>query len=295
MNATQYVRPKDVAEALAVLGAHTPDAQVIAGGTDLLPVMRKSRFENGDGDDARGLVLVDVGRLDELTGIREEGGFLHVGGAATMAAIEASPLLKQKAAVLADAARSVGSPLVRNRATVGGNLATASPSADTAPALLALDAVVTVAGASGERQVPIADFFRGYRATALEAADVIRDISIPVPSPAASGAFRKVGLRTADAISVVCVAAVLEMDGDTCSSARVALGAVAPVPLRALAVEEALTGRRVDVAAARDAAKRVHAHISPIDDVRASAEYRRWVAESVVARTILQAAGIEDD
>jgi CO/xanthine dehydrogenase FAD-binding subunit len=153
---------------------------------------------------------------------------------------------------------------------------------------------VTVVSARGERRVPVADFFRGYRTTVLEAADVIKDVVIPIPPPGASGAFRKVGLRNADAISVVCVTTVLEMDGDTCRSARVALGAVAPVPLRALAVEEALRGTRIDAAAAREAARRVHEHISPIDDVRGSAEYRQWVAESVVARTILKAAGIED-
>jgi CO/xanthine dehydrogenase FAD-binding subunit len=295
MNPTRYVRPKDLLEALAVLEASTPNARIIAGATDLLPMMRKTRYDSGSGDDATMSILVDVGSLDELVGIREDDGYLHIGGAATMAAIEASPFISERVPVLAEAARSVGSPLVRNRATVGGNLATASPSADTAPALLALDAAVTIAGARGERQVAIADFFRGYRTTALETAEVITDIVIPVPPPTAAGAFQKVGLRNADAISVVCVATVLDMDGDTCRGARVALGAVAPVPLRAAAVEEALQGTRLTAVTARAAAKRVHEHISPIDDVRASAEYRLWVAESVAARTILQAAGIEDD
>lgn len=299
MNVTEYIRPKSLDEALAALDAHGPEALLIAGGTDLLPVMRKTRYAEpaGRGDVVPAArVLVDVGRLDEIGGIGEEDGFLRVGGATSIAAIAGSPLIKQKAPVLAAAALSIGSPLVRNRATVGGNLATASPSADTAPALLSLEAVVRLTSAKdGAREVALSDFFVGYRSTVLRDTEVITDVLIPVPSPRSAGRFEKVGLRTADAISVVCVATVLELDAGTCLMARIALGAVAPIPVRALAVENALEGRRIDADLARTAAQLVHEHISPIDDVRGSGTYRTWVAEAVVARTIMQIAGTEDE
>jgi carbon-monoxide dehydrogenase medium subunit len=295
MNFGQYIRPADLGEALAALATHGADALVIAGGTDLVPVMRKTRYEaeGGGGNEAR--ILVDVGRLAEIDGVHEAGDAIRVGASCTMSAIAASALLNEKAPVLVEAAKTVGSPLVRNRATVAGNLATASPSADTAPALLALDARVRLASAAGGvRELPLDEFFVAYRRTALADGELITDVLIPLPSPTTRGRFEKVGLRSADAISVVCVAAVLEMEGTTCTKARVALGAVAPVPVRARAVEKALEGRDVDAATARASASLVHEDIAPIDDVRGSGAYRRLVAEAVVARTIMQTAGTGD-
>jgi CO/xanthine dehydrogenase FAD-binding subunit len=292
VNFGQYIRPADLGEALAALATH--DALAIAGGTDLVPVMRKTRYAaEGDGNGTR--VLVDVGRLPEIDGIGVEGDVIRLGGASTMAAIAASALLNERAPVLVEAAKTVGSPLVRNRATVAGNLATASPSADTAPALLALDARVRLASAAGGvRELPLDEFFVAYRRTALAEGELITDVLIPAPSRTTRGRFEKVGLRSADAISVVCVAAVLEMEGTTCAKARVALGAVAPVPVRARAVETALEGHIVDAATARASARLVHEDIAPIDDVRGSGAYRRLVAEAIVARTIMQAAGTGD-
>jgi carbon-monoxide dehydrogenase medium subunit len=296
VKAARYIRPASLDEALAKLAARGGEALVIAGGTDLLPEMRKTRYTGGGGGNGSqgSRTLVDIGLLEEITGVSEADGVIHVGGAATMATIAASPLLAEKAAVLVAAARTVGSPLVRNRATIGGNLATASPSADTAPALLALEAGVRLASAQGVREVPLSGFFTGYRHTELAETELITDILIPVPTQRSAGRFEKVGLRSADAISVVCVATVLEMDGARCLKARIALGAVAPVPVRALAVERALEGRDLGPGVVRECARLVHEHIAPIDDVRGSGEYRRQVAEAVVARTIMQASGTED-
>jgi CO/xanthine dehydrogenase FAD-binding subunit len=298
MRVGSYVRPASLDEALAALETHGAGALVIAGGTDLVPVLRKTKYAsaggNGDGAGERPRILVDVGLLREIAEAREADGVIHVGGGMTMAAIATSPLLNEKTPVLVAAARSVGSPLVRNRATVGGNLATASPSADTAPALLALDARVRLASAEGVREVSLDEFFVAYRSTLLRETELITDILAPVPSTGTVGRFEKVGLRNADAISVVCVATVLELDRTKCLKARVALGAVAPVPVRALAVEQALVGRDIDAEVARECARLVHEHIAPIDDVRGSGEYRRWVAEAVVARTIMQTVGTGD-
>jgi CO/xanthine dehydrogenase FAD-binding subunit len=226
-----------------------------------------------------------------LCGVREDGDVLEIGAATTMGVIAAHPLVRELVPVLAAAAASVGSPLVRNRATVGGNLVTASPSADTAPALLAADATVRIAAAGGSRELPLTEFFIDYRKTALEPAEILTHVLVPlVGRPGVYGRFEKVGLRNADAISVVCAACEVELEGSTVRAARIGLGAVAPVPVRALAVESALKGKVLtpDVAAA--AAQLVHEHISPIDDVRASGRYRGWVAEAVVARMATEIA-----
>jgi aerobic carbon-monoxide dehydrogenase medium subunit len=290
MKLESYVRPARLDEALAALAEPGVKTLVVAGGTDLVPMMRKMRM-NGtlDGDDPR--VVLDLSKLDDLCGIREAGGMLEIGAATTMSAIVAHPAVKDLVPVLAAAAATVGSPLVRNRATVGGNLVTASPSADTAPALLAAGAVVRLAGAAGgSRELPLTEFFVDYRKTALQPGEIVTHVLVPLAGRPVAGRFEKVGLRNADAISVVCAACEIELDGSTCRAARVGLGAVAAVPVRALAVEAALRGREITGDVAEKAARLVHEHIAPIDDVRASAQYRGWVAEAVVARLITDTA-----
>ena len=288
MKLESYVRPAGLEDALAVLAEPGAQPLVIAGGTDLIPAMRKMRM-NGTGvaGDGAPRVVLDLSKLEDLCGIREVDGMLEIGAATTLGAIAAHPSVKGLASVLAAAAASVGSPLVRNRATVGGNLVTASPSADTAPALLVADAMVRLAGAQkGSRELPLSDFFVGYRKTALLPGEIVTHVLVPLGGRPVPGRFEKVGLRNADAISVVCAACEMELEGGTCRTARIALGAVAPIPVRALAVESALRGREITEDVAAECARLVHEHISPIDDVRASARYRGWVAEAVVSRMI---------
>jgi aerobic carbon-monoxide dehydrogenase medium subunit len=290
MKLESYVRPAGLDEALAALAEPGVKTLVVAGGTDLVPMMRKMRM-NGtlDGDDPR--VVLDLSKLDDLCGIREVGDVLEIGAATTMGVIVAHPAVKELVPVLAAAAATVGSPLVRNRATVGGNLVTASPSADTAPALLAAGAVVRLAGAAGgSRELPLTEFFVDYRKTALQPGEIVTHVLVPLAGRPVAGRFEKVGLRNADAISVVCAACEIELEGSTCRAARIGLGAVAAVPVRALAVEAALRGHEMTDEAAAEAARLVHEHIAPIDDVRASAQYRGWVAEAVVARLIIDTA-----
>ncbi len=291
MKLESYVRPAGLEAALAVLAEPGLKPLVVAGGTDLIPMMRKMRMSgtlsNGDGP----RVILDLSKLVALCGIREEGGMLEIGAATTMGVIAADPSVRRLVPALAAAAVSVGSPLVRNRATVGGNLVTASPSADTAPALLAAGAVVRLAGAeAGPRELPLCEFFVEYRTTALQPGEIVTHVLVPLAGRPVAGRFEKVGLRNADAISVVCAACEIELDGLTCRAARIGLGAVAAVPIRALAVESALQGREITVDVAAECARLVHQHISPIDDVRASAQYRGWVAEAVVARLITDTA-----
>ena len=290
MTLESYVRPADLEEALAVLAQPGPKPQVVAGGTDYVPMTRKMRMNGMLSDDGPS-VLLDLSKLEDLCGVREAGGMLEIGAATTMGVIAAHPYVKELVPVLAAAAASVGSPLVRNRATVGGNLATASPSADTAPALLAADATVRLAGGEGgSRELPLSEFFVAYRTTALQPGEIVTHVLVPLAGRPVGGRFEKVGLRNADAISVICAACEIELDGSTCRAARIALGAVAPVPVRARAVEAALQGRVLDERVAADCARLVHKDISPIDDVRASGRYRGWVAESIVARMITDIA-----
>ncbi len=309
MTDTRYLRPRSLKEALEMMGEHWPGAKLLAGGTDLIPLFRAAKYSSDSSSASLGLqggckcgdcriepfpdVLVDVGDLDEIKGIRRNDGVLEVGAATVIADIASDPLLNETVPILADAARSIGNPLVRNRATIGGNLATAAPCADTAPPLLALDAIVQLASPEGRREMPIADYFLEYRTTSLRETEMIEGLLIPIPSEEWAGGFEKVRLRRSGAISVASVAAMVQSDGATCLSARVALGSVAPIPLRAAAVEAALEGRRIDAELVMDCSRLVQQHISPIDDLRGSAEYRRWVTEAVVARTLLRAAGIE--
>jgi len=305
----RYLRPRTLDEALEMMGDHWPGAKLLAGGTDLIPLFRAAKYSSDS--ELAGLgsqggckcgecrivpfpdVLVDVGGLDEIKGIRKNDGFIAVGAATVIADIASDPLLNEKAPVLAEGARSIGNPLIRNRATIGGNLATAAPCADTAPPLLALDAIVELASPEGRRELPVADYFLEYRTTSLRETEMITGLLIPIPPEGAAGGFEKVRLRRSGAISVASVAVMVQSDGGTCVNARVAVGSVAPIPLRAAAVETALEGRRLDADAVRECSKLVQQHISPIDDLRGSAEYRRWVTEAVVARTISRAAGIE--
>jgi aerobic carbon-monoxide dehydrogenase medium subunit len=305
----RYLRPRTLNEALEMMGEHWPGAKLLAGGTDLVPLFRTAKY--ADDSDPAGLgaqggckcgecrivpfpdVLIDVGGLDEIKGIRRNDGFIEVGAATVIADIAADPLLNEKAPVLAEGARSIGNPLIRNRATIGGNLATAAPCADTAPPLLALDALVQLASPEGRREMPIADYFLEYRTTSLRETEMITGLLIPIPSEEWAGGFEKIRLRRSGAISVASVAVMVQSDEATCLNARVALGSVAPIPLRAATVEKALQGRRIDADVVRECSRLVQEHISPIDDLRGSAEYRRWVTEAVVARTISRAAGIE--
>ena len=309
MTDMRYLRPRSLKEALEMLAEHGPGAKLLAGGTDLIPLFRAAKYASESSPAGLGSqggckcgdcrvvpmpnVLVDVGGLDEIKGIRRSDGVLEVGAATVIADIASDPLVNEKAPVLAEAARSIGNPLIRNRATIGGNLATAAPCADTAPPLLTLDAIVKLASPEGRREMPIADYFLEYRTTSLGETEMITGLLVPIPSEKWAGGFEKVRLRRSGAISVASVAVMLELDAATCLSARVALGSVAPIPLRAAAVEAALEGRRIDAELVMDCSRLVQQHISPIDDLRGSAEYRRWVTEAVVARNILKSAGIE--
>jgi xanthine dehydrogenase small subunit len=272
--------PRTLAEAYALLadGGRRP----LAGGTDAL-VERTAGIA-----DPRG--YLDLAALDELRGIRVLDGALILGAATTYAELRRDPLIAEHASVLAEMSAEVGAAQIQNRGTLGGNIATASPAGDSLPVLLALDAEIVVGGVRGERTLPAASFFPAYRRTALAADELILRIRIPLV-PDRTVAFRKVGTRRAQAISVVVLAVAWRWEDGLWRDVRVALGSVAPTPIRARATEAALEGMPPTARVAAVAAATLAAEITPIDDVRSTAEYRRAVAGRVLNRIVRDAAG----
>jgi carbon-monoxide dehydrogenase medium subunit len=262
-----YFKPGTLAEALA-LCAERGGARFIAGGTDLMIRIR--------GKEVLPTALISLRNIEELVGVTADRGGLRIGAATTIADLASNAEIGARLPVLAQAARRVGGPAVRNAGTVGGNLCNASPCADTALPLLVLDARLAIASPRGAREIPLPDLFCGPRATCLAPDEIVTSVLVPAPSPGARATFLKKGRVMMD-LSVASVAVLLELDGDTCSKARVAAGSVAPTPIRLPEVEALLAGRRLTddvVAAASEAAMR---GVSPITDVRSTAEYRRQI------------------
>jgi len=275
--------PQTLSEALEMLAEGAPDVMPLAGGTNLIVDMRGGR--------RRPSVLMNIAGLDELRGIHQQDGHLVVGGGVTIAELLDDPLIAQQAAVLREAAAVFATPLVRNRATVGGNLADASPAADTAPPLLVLGAEVELVSKGGSRWVPLHDFIVGVRDTVRRPDELLAAVRWPVPPPRSAGAFRKLGLRKADAISVLSAAVMLARDNDgRCQQARIALGAVAPRPLRVREAEQVLRGQMPTAGVIAEAARLSAAAARPIDDIRGSADYRRRVVEVLVRRLLTRVA-----
>lgn len=273
-----FLQPKTLPDALSMLAE---DVMPIAGGTNVIADLRAEKHHPR--------ALVDLSRLAELRGIRRENGHIVVGGGTTITELLREPLIAQYAPSLVQAARVFANPLIRNRATVAGNLVDASPAADTAPPLLALDAEAELVSREGTRRVPLAAFFTGVRATVRRPDELLTAVRFPATTDGGrrTTAFYKLGLRKADAISVVSVAvAVTFDDAGRCAQARIGLGAVAPQPIRATAAEELLAGEKLTPAVIAEAARRAGRATRPISDIRGSASYRREVTEVIVRRLL---------
>ena len=272
MKDVQYFAPTEIDEAVKLLAEHGDKATVLAGGTDLVPRINYYELKPD--------VLLYIGGLS-LDYIKEEEGKLVIGAATPTAKLASDALVAKKASALAEGARLSGSVATRNAATIGGNLANASPAADLAPPLLVLDAEVKLQSKSGTRTVPLAEFFLGPRQTVRTPAELLSEIRYPVPAANTATTFLKLGQRWEDAISVVSVAAGLERDGDVCQTVRVAFGSVAPTPIRIKTVEKFLRGKKVNEALIKDAGDMVSEEIKPITDIRSTAEYRKDVSKVI--------------
>jgi CO/xanthine dehydrogenase FAD-binding subunit len=235
--------------------------------------------------------LMDLGRLEELRGVRVDDGYVVVGGGTTIAALLTDSLVAEHGAPLRQAAAALGNPLVRNRATLAGNLVDASPAADTAPPLLVLNAEVELASQERMRRLPLEDFIVGPNETLLQPQELLVAVRWPVPPPDSVGAFYKIGLRKASACSVV--NAAIMVGTELVSAPRIALGAVAPRPIRVHAVEDMLRGQSLTPKTIAQAARLAAEATSPIDDIRGSAEYRRRAAEALVRRLLTEVKSTE--
>lgn len=237
--------------------------------------------------------VIDLLGIPELRGIREaDGGLdgLEIGAATTFSEIRSSAAVRAAFPALVDAAGQVGGWQIQNRATLGGNMANASPAGDSLPVLLVLDAVVAVVGSRGEREIPYAGFHTGYRKTALEPGEIIVRVRLPRLPEGSIQTFRKVGTREAQAISKVVVALVGRVENGSIAELRLAAGSVAPVPVRLRKPEEAVRGLAPGAEAAGLAGRAAAQEVQPIDDVRSTAEYRRFALERVVRRMVLELA-----
>lgn len=283
----ELLMPETLPEAIAMLNDAAPDVRPLAGGTNLLPDMRGGLHRPG--------VVVNVAGLDDLRGIKQEDGHIVIGSGVTIAELLDSPLIAQHAPVLREAAAVFANPLVRNRATVGGNLGNASPAADTAPPLLALDAEVELMGVDAVRRVPIEQFFVHVRDTVCQPPELLTTIRWPISAPNSVARFQKLALRKADAISVVNVAVRVTYaendEDDVCEDVRIAMGAVAPTPIRAHAAEDRLRGQKLSADAIAEAARLAGEATCCIDDIRSTAEYRQQVAEALVRRLLVGIGG----
>lgn len=281
MNKPDYVAPTSLEDALETLGKGAEGTQIIAGGTDLVPRMRSRMIEPA--------LLLDL-RLLGLNGIQMDSAGLHIGARTTHTDILESSLLAEHYPALCEAAADIAGPPIRNRGTVGGNLVNASPAADLAPPLLVYDARVVLAKAGSQREIPLLDFFTGPGQTVLSADEILTEILVPPAPPRTAARFIKLGKRKAMAVAVVSVTARLTLDqAGQISQARIALGSVAPTPIRAREAEAGLEGQSPSTALFTEAGEIAKNESSPISDIRASGSYRKKMV-AVLTRRALEAA-----
>jgi carbon-monoxide dehydrogenase medium subunit len=285
----EYVRVSELDEALRLL-SRKEDVKVLAGGTDLVVDMKIGRY--------RPKTVIDISGIKDLRYIVDEGDKVRIGALTRMQDIVESPVIREKLPVLAEAVSMLGSWQIRNMATVGGNLCNASPAADSAPPLLVHEARIKLASIEGTREIPITEFFVGPRKTAMYKTELLQEVIVPYDADfAKSYSYVKLGRRNAFTLSVVAVATVLKVRDGVFEDVRIALNAVAPTPVRARSVESFLKGREVGSEAIEKASELVLNDISPISDVRASAEYRKHASKILVKDTLLKAlekAGLKE-
>jgi CO/xanthine dehydrogenase FAD-binding subunit len=275
----EYHQPTTIKEAVETLGKH-PDAKPLAGGTDLVPKMKQSLIKPKH--------IVNLKMIPELNVIEERGDTVYIGAAVKLRKLEKNETVQKRLPLLTSCVKSIGSVQIRNMGTIGGNVCNASPAADGALGLVALEATVHIAGPDGERQVEAKDFFKGPGLTVLRGDEIVTGFTVPIPTEDTGTCFISVG-RTALDISTVSIAVALKTDGDRVKDAKIALGSVAPTPLRLLDVEKQLEGKKLTEKLIEDAARKVSESIQPITDVRGTAEYRRKASRGLTIEALTEA------
>jgi carbon-monoxide dehydrogenase medium subunit len=285
-----YYQPTSLDQALGILAEKKESARIISGGTDLILEI-EAGLRNGVTD------LIDITRIPSLDTIQlDEEGIIHLGPLVTHNAVVASKLVVEQAFLLAQASWEVGAPQIRNRGTVAGNLITASPANDTITPLVALGASVTLRSVNGTRSLPLNSFITGVRKNQLRPDEILVDICFPALANDQRGMFYKVGLRKAQAISVLNLAAVLRFEDEIVTEAAITLGAVAPTIIHAEEAENFLVGKRLTPEVIEEAAQMAVNAATPIDDIRGTAAYRRYMVGVIARRTLSRlAAGTQMD
>lgn len=281
-SAFDYAAPATVAEALDVLAAAGDDAKLLAGGQSLIPVMKLRLADPA--------MVIDLGRIGELSGVRDDGDALLIGAMTTHHQIATDPLVAAHVPLLAKAAATVADPQVRHRGTFGGALVHADPAGDLPAPVLAADATFILAGPNGERRVAAVDFFQGYFTTAVDDGEILTHVR--VPKYTGWGAHYEKFTRVAQQWSIVSVAAMVRVEGGTIAEARIGLTNVASTPLRATAVEQALAGAPLTREAIADASAHAAEGTDPASDLNGDAAYRRHLAEVLTKRAVIAAAGL---
>jgi carbon-monoxide dehydrogenase medium subunit len=281
--AFDYARPSTVDEALQAIAAGGEDVKILAGGQSLIPVMRLRL--------AAPSTVVDLGRVTELRGVRDDGDAIVIGAMTTHSDVLSDPLIKQHAPLIAEATETVADRQVRHRGTFGGALAHADPAGDLPAVALALDAEFVIAGPNGRRTVPARDFFVDYLTTVLEDGELLLEVRIPKLQGEWGMHYEKFN-RVAQAWSIVAVAAAVRRENGHIAEARIGLTNMGPTPLRATAAERALAGAAASAEAVAEAASHAAEGTEPSSDLNAQADYRQHLAQVLTRRAVSAAAGL---
>ncbi|HLJ29594.1 MAG TPA: xanthine dehydrogenase family protein subunit M [Candidatus Angelobacter sp.] len=279
--AFEYLRPKTIPEAVALLQQHGNEAKIMSGGQSLIPMMKLRLARPG--------YIIDINRISGLSYIKEEGGFLKIGGLTREAEVEASAVVRSKYPILIETASVIADPQVRNLATVGGNLAHGDPANDHGATMIALAAQIVATGAKGERVIPIEQFFVTLFTTSLQQDEILTEIRVPIPPPRSGGAYFKLERKVGD-FATAAVAVQLTLDGaGAVQKAGMGLTNVGAVPIKARKAEDFLRGKKPDAATIAQAAQLAADDAEPSSDLRGPAEYKKGLVKELAKRALSSA------
>ena len=272
-----YFAPDTLDEAVSLLDELGPEATVLAGGQSLIPLMKLQLAVPG--------YVVDINRIPGLADISEDNGFLRIGSLTREADLDSSEMVRAKYPILHDTTAVIADPLVRNMATVGGNLAHGDPANDHPATMLALGAQIVARGSAGERVIPVSGFFEGSLVTALDQGEILTEIRVPTPPPGSGGAYLKLERKVGD-YATAGVAAAITVTGGVCQQAGIGLTNAGPTPVKAMTAESFLVGKRLDDETIREAARLASQEAQPTADLRGPEEYKRDMVRVIAGRAL---------